>query len=206
MGDMPLSPRPTYHVTEAAQLARAAPAFTFLDAGTRILCVGSCHGNAAIGVQDDAGEPLCEHCAADAGVDLTDWCAARGLCTAHLRATPCGYCQEDAVEAIEAFATACGDGSVTFDISGEWHSGPSPTLRERIHGPALYEHQQAERAAEIDRACESLKGFVLDDECPRCDGTGEIRNSMGMQTCPVCRGSTLSGPGEARLAREAVSP
>lgn len=78
--------------------------FTFFDAGHHILCVGPCHGNGAIGVQDD--EPLCEHCAADAGVDLTDWCAARGLCARHFRATPCGYCEEDAVEAIEEFLIA----------------------------------------------------------------------------------------------------
>jgi hypothetical protein len=37
------------------------------------------------------------------------------------------------------------------------------------------------------------------DECPRCDGDGEIGIGGNRCTCPVCRGSGLSGTGEAKL-------
>lgn len=47
----------------------------------------------------------------------------------------------------------------------------------------------------------------VSDECPRCGGDGEVVYSpegysfLGRHTCPVCRGSALSGSGEARLRR-----
>lgn len=39
-------------------------------------------------------------------------------------------------------------------------------------------------------------------DCGRCDGDGEIGWGAQRQTCPVCRGSTLSSFGEAELRRK----
>lgn len=38
-----------------------------------------------------------------------------------------------------------------------------------------------------------------EDECPRCGGDGDVQCDLGRCTCPVCRGSGLSGNGERKL-------